>query len=261
MSGVDADGGACKRADVEKRTGTPLCRTADAGTLTDAGSGSGSGSGSDSVAALLARAQSLAGFTLGELGERVGVEVPSESKRGKGVAGHIVELALGASAGSKPVPDFPDLGVELKTIPINDKGRPSESTFVCTIALNEIGDTDFEHSRVCHKLERVLFVPVQAASRTPLPDRRIGTPLLWTPSAEERHVLQQDYEQLAILIADGAFDRIDARLGTALQVRPKGPNSHARRRAPSSEGAICQTLPLGFYLRASFTHRALFGEP
>ena len=60
---------------------------------------------------LLARAWRVAGLTLGELGARVGVEVPDESVRAKGIAGQILEMALGATAGSRAQPDFVTLGI------------------------------------------------------------------------------------------------------------------------------------------------------
>ena len=49
--GVDADGGACERSDVEERPGTPPNQTADAGADSDAGTGSGTDSAADAVAA------------------------------------------------------------------------------------------------------------------------------------------------------------------------------------------------------------------
>ncbi|MFA9412941.1 MAG: MutH/Sau3AI family endonuclease, partial [Deltaproteobacteria bacterium] len=81
---------------------------------------------------LLSRAWEVAGLTLGELGARVDIEVPDESVRAKGIAGQILEKALGASAGSRAEPDFVKLGIELKTIPLDASGKPKESTFVCS---------------------------------------------------------------------------------------------------------------------------------
>ena len=121
---------------------------------------------------LLARARGVAGMTLDELGGRVAVAVPDDPARGKGVAGQIVEKALGASAGSRAEPDFVELGIELKTIPLDASGKPKESTFVCSISLAAMADTDWERSTVLKKLSKVLFVPVEAASKTPLRDRR-----------------------------------------------------------------------------------------
>ncbi len=203
------------------------------------------------------RASNLAGFTLGELGARVGITVPDEGVRGKGVAGQIVEKALGATAASRAEPDFVGLGIELKTIPLDGAGRPKESTFVASISLSAMADTDWEQSVVFKKLSKVLFVPVEAASETPLRSRRVGRAYLWVPTDDELSLLRKDWEQLAEMIACGDVEHITGHLGEVLQVRPKAATGSARRRAPDEEGAVQWTMPRGFYLRPAFT-RAVF---
>jgi DNA mismatch repair protein MutH len=189
---------------------------------------------------LLSRAWEVAGLTLGELGAHVNIEVPDESVRAKGIAGQILEKALGASAGSRAEPDFVKLGVELKTIPLDASGKPKESTFVCSISL-----------------AKVLFVPVEAASDTPLRDRRVGRSYLWAPTSEEERLLRTDWERLAEMIAAGDVEQITGHLGEVLQVRPKAPHGRSRRRAPDEEGAVQWTMPRGFYLRPAFTGAVL----
>jgi DNA mismatch repair protein MutH len=206
---------------------------------------------------LLARAWEVAGLTLGELGARVAVEVPDESVRGKGVAGQILEKMLGASAGSRAEPDFVGLGIELKTIPLDANGQPKESTFVCSISLAAMADTDWERSTVLKKLSKVLFVPVEAASKTPLRDRRVGRAYLWAPDANEQQLMRTDWERLAEMIAAGEVEQITGHLGRVLQVRPKAPHGKSRRRAPDEEGAVQWTMPRGFYLRPAFTEAVL----
>jgi DNA mismatch repair protein MutH len=206
---------------------------------------------------LLSRAWEVAGLTLGELGTRVAIAVPDDPVRGKGVAGQILEKVLGASAGSRAEPDFVELGIELKTIPLDASGKPKESTFVCSISLAAMADTDWERSTVLKKLSKVLFVPVQAASSTPLRDRRVGRAYLWAPDDSEEQLLRSDWERLAEMIAAGDVEQITGHLGEVLQVRPKAPHGKSRRRAPDEEGAVRWTMPRGFYLRPAFTHAVL----
>ena len=202
---------------------------------------------------LLARAWEVAGLTLGELAVPVGVELPEEAVRAKGAAGQILEKVLGATAASRAEPDFIDLGIELKTIPLDASGKPKESTFVCSISLSAMADTDWEQSVVLKKLSKVLFVPVEAASETPLRDRRIGRAYLWEPTPDELQLLRSDWERLAEMIGRGDVGRITGHLGKVLQVRPKAASGSARRRAPDEEGAVQWTMPRGFYLRPAFT--------
>jgi DNA mismatch repair protein MutH len=206
---------------------------------------------------LLARAWEIAGLTLRELGARVGVEVPTESMRAKGVAGQVLEKVLGATAASRAEPDFVGLGIELKTIPLDARGKPRESTFVCSISLAAMADTDWEQSTVLKKLSRVLFVPVEAASKTPLRDRRVGRAYLWAPTPDEQRLMRADWERLANMIGAGNVEEITGHLGEVLQVRPKAASGRSRRRAPDEEGAVQWTMPRGFYLRPAFTEAVL----
>lgn len=208
-------------------------------------------------AELLAQAQRLAGYSLGELAAMAGMTTPQDLKRDKGWIGILLEIWLGASAGSKPEQDFAALGVELKTIPIDAQGRPLETTFVCVAPLTGNSGVTWENSHVRHKLKRVLWIPVEGERAIPLAERRVGSPLLWTPSAEEEHQLQMDWEELMDLIVLGQVERITARHGEVLQLRPKAANSKALTEAIGARGERIMTLPRGFYLKKNFTSALL----
>jgi DNA mismatch repair protein MutH len=211
----------------------------------------------DSEAQLYAQAQRLAGFTLGELGQMAGLPVPQDLKRDKGWTGLLLERWLGASAGSKPEQDFAALGVELKTIPVDNAGRPLETTFVCVAPLTGNSGVVWETSHVRHKLKRVLWIPVEGSREIPLAARRVGSPLLWSPSDEEEHQLRMDWEELMDLIVLGRVESITARHGEVLQLRPKAANSKALTEAIGTEGQRILTLPRGFYLKKNFTRALL----
>jgi DNA mismatch repair protein MutH len=204
---------------------------------------------------LLERARSLSGLTLGELATLHGRVAPEDLRRAKGFVGELVERALGAVQGPRPGPDFAELGVELKTLPVDARGRPVESTFVCTLPLRRVGDLEWEDSPVRKKLRRVLFVPVEGERFRRVPERRIGTPLLWSPSPEDEADLKFDWDELSGRVGRGDVETITAHLGRYLQVRPKAKDSHALGRAFDADGAGFATLPRGFYLRALFTAR------
>jgi DNA mismatch repair protein MutH len=206
-----------------------------------------------SEAELLARASAIAGRTLGEVAARFALEVPSELLRAKGWVGQLLERALGANAASRDCPDFTELGIELKTLPVDGLGRPVESTFVCTIALRELREVPWPQSRVRRKLDRVLWVPVEGERPIPVARRRIGTALLWSPDPEQEAALRFDWEELGGTIGRGGIESLTGHIGRYLQVRPKAAHSRVRRRAMDAEGVLTETLPRGFYLRATFT--------
>ena len=208
-------------------------------------------------AELLRRAASLAGLSLLELAGRFQVPVPADLRRAKGFVGGLIERALGASAGSRSVPDFPELAVELKTLPVDRAGVPVESTFVCTIPLTEIGHVEWADSRVRRKLARVLWVPVEGQRDIPVAERRIGQALLYALTAEDEAVLRADWEELSGYIGRGHVEALTGHLGRFLQIRPKAAHSRARRLGFDAEGAPFAALPKGFYLRPSFTRALL----
>lgn len=200
------------------------------------------------------RAAALAGRTLSEIASELAWTLPADLQREKGFVGQLLEAALGASAGSKAEPDFPHLGVELKTLPIDSQGKPLESTYVCLAPTRGEPGLTWERSWVRRKLSCVLWVPVLAEREIPLNERMIGTPFLWYPTGADDRLLQQDWEELMELIALGKHDQIKGSHGQILQLRPKGANSDARVEAFRANGEPGKVLPRGFYLKAHFTH-------
>lgn len=214
--------------------------------------------GPRSLDELLARAAGLHGATIGGVAERCGVALDRQPWGHKGRVGELIERALGASAQSLDLPDFPQLGVELKTVPLDALGHVRESTFVCTIDLTRAAHEAWESSRLWGKLRCVLWVPVEPAGSAPLALRRIGRPLLWRPSAAQEALLRADWTALMGLIAVGGIEELSAHLGEVLQVRPKAAHGRVRTPAPGPEGEELAAMPRGFYLRARFTEGLLW---
>ena len=69
--------------------------------------------------------------------------------------------------------------------------------------------------------------------------------------------LRQDWEELMELIALGKIEKITARHGQYLQLRPKAADGQALTDAIGPNGTVIQTRPRGFYLRKEFTHNIL----
>jgi DNA mismatch repair protein MutH len=205
----------------------------------------------ESESELLARARGLTGQRLGEIATRLEIAAPHVRARAKGWIGELLEQALGADAGSRPEPDFTRLGIELKTIPINATGQPSESTYVCVAPAIVTPDQRWETSLVARKLRRVLWVPIEAEGD--MIARRIGWPLVWSPPPADLAVLRADWEEIIELIAIGQRESLTARLGTYLQIRPKAAHGRSRTQATNADGAPERALPRGFYLRARYT--------
>ena len=210
-----------------------------------------------SIQDLMQRAAALAGLTLGEVAETAHIKVPVNFKREKGWTGQLIELCLGASAGSKTQQDFVKLGIELKTIPIDEQGKPLETTYVCYAPLTNIAGIEWQTSSVKNKIQHVLWVPIDGRREIAPQDRCIATPFLWSPDVSQDNQLRTDWEELMEMIALGQIENITARHGQYLQLRPKAANGKTLTEAIGNNGHIITTRPRGFYLRKEFTGKIL----
>jgi DNA mismatch repair protein MutH len=209
------------------------------------------------IAQLSQRVEAIAGLTLKQVAERCAVPVPENLRYTKGWIGQLLEIALGADAGCEARPDFTHLHIELKTIPVDQQGKPQETTFISHAPLLNSGYLTWQQSDVYQKLQHVLWIPIESPKAIPLSERRIGAGFLWRPNAEEEALLRQDWEELMAMITLGQLEKITAKLGKVLQIRPKAANSRSLCWGISETGEKIQTLPRGFYLRTQFTHAIL----
>ncbi|PIP79814.1 MAG: DNA mismatch repair endonuclease MutH [Gammaproteobacteria bacterium CG22_combo_CG10-13_8_21_14_all_40_8] len=195
----------------------------------------------------------IAGMNIAQVAQQCEQIVPENLMHNKGFVGQLIEMALGAESGSLAQPDFPHLGIELKTLPINAQGRPKESTYVSVAPLTDLGGIHYENSIVGQKLNHVLWIPIEGEQSIPLAERRIGQGFLWKPSEHQYQQLHRDFTEIMETIALGQVETISAHQGEVLQLRPKAANAKALTQAIGPEGRKMMTLPRGFYLRPSFT--------
>ena len=206
---------------------------------------------------LLNHARALAGQTLGQVANCLNVSVPENLQHTKGWQGQLIETALGGIEPTFAGPDFPELGIELKTIPLDHRGLPKESTYVCAVELSEIHGQQWETSLIYNKLKQVLWIPIESGKHIPITQRHIGMPLLWSPDTTQEKLLKTDWEEHMEKISLGHIAEITAHMGNVLQVRPKAASGRMRRKSSNEQGETKDTLPRGFYLRPSFTSEIL----
>lgn len=212
----------------------------------------------DALARLLARARALVGVTLGALADEMGVPVPTVHARAKGWPGQLIERELGADDGGYGV-DFADLGVELKTVPVDPEGTPLESTWVCHVDPAVVGAESWRTSYARGKLARVLFVALELRSReAPIEDRRVREVVLWSPRPDEDAALEADFELFSReFFRRGRAGALRGHHGQVLQVRPKGRNAADTRATYGPDGQPLRLGRMGFYLRPAFVGQIL----
>ena len=205
--------------------------------------------------ALMERVNAIAGFTMQEIADRCGIALPKNLVREKGFQGQLLEMILGTTAGNQSLPDFQELNIELKTLPLTASHQPKESTFVCTTPQRT--EACFEDSVVWKKLQRVLWIPIEANPTIPLAQRRIGQGILWSPTPEQARILKEDWTELTELLSLGRYSELTARRGQYLQLRPKAAHTKVLRASINEQGEEEFIVPRGFYLRTRFTQQIL----
>ncbi len=201
----------------------------------------------------MARCRAIEGYSFGQLAQQLQLLIPEQSIQRKGWIGSALEKTLGTTAGNQSLPDFVELGIEVKTLPINALCMPAESTFVTSIPLLTVHQQIWETSQCWAKLKRVLWILIEADPKLPFAHRRIGNAILWSPSLAEQRVLMQDWLELTAMITQGKLHELNARMGVYLQVRPKAANAKSLCYGMDEFGQKILTLPRGFYLRSTFT--------
>lgn len=196
-------------------------------------------------------------MTFANLASTLKIALPSIPVERKGWVGMALEMFLGANAGSQALPDFTELGIEMKTLPLTAHGKVAESTFVTNIPLLSIHRETWDSSTCRKKLSQVLWVPIEGDRNTGFGARRIGPAFLWSPDADVDAMLAADWQELVNLISLGKLQEITATMGRYLQIRPKAANCLSLCDAYDATGLKSRVLPRGFYLRASFTNTIL----
>lgn len=192
---------------------------------------------------LYKRAKALCGKSVGEIANILQIPLPFNTCYAKGFAGQLAEIALGATAGAKPIQDFPELEVELKTIPLGNDALPTETTHICVLLDSNLRGQRFETSNVYNKLKCILWLPIEGNTSIPLPDRCFGEAFFWSMTDAEKQQIKEDWEEImeALILQNEQIKLSE--LGHILQLRPCGTRAGQQVN--------------GFYLRRSFTKKIL----
>lgn len=169
----------------------------------------------------------------------------------KGFTGRLVENILGASSSNQALPDLPEWGIEIKTLPVSVKGLPLENTFINKISL-PFKETLFEESMLWLKIKKILWVPVIGSRQTPMLEKIIGYPILWEPDTATVAFLKRDWQEITTYIRLGDFNQLNSQLGELLHVRPKAADA-SKKIYLKINGYDQSILPIGFYFRKALT--------
>lgn len=202
---------------------------------------------------LLKHAKSMHDHSINDLSIKYNIQL-KENKKNKGYLGNIIENFFGLKNNNKPIKDFDSLGIELKTIPINNRGIPLESTFICSVPLIKNSGLIWNTSYVRYKINRILWVPIEKNKSTNIREYRVKYPFLWSPNYEEEKKIKTDWNEIMDMIVLGKINKINSKYGEVLFVKTKTNSKKNYTQAIGENGQPIFTIPKGFYLRKKFTY-------
>ncbi len=149
----------------------------------------------------MAHAKKLEGLRFSQISELIGQLDESHRKHTKGVAAKVIETDyFGIPANSSEAPDFENLDIELKVSPLRYIERlelytTKERNVLKMVDYNEIANIEkWTQTKIQKKLNRVLFVLYVHDNLVNAWDWKVAKVFIWSPSDEQKNLIQYDYE-------------------------------------------------------------------
>jgi DNA mismatch repair protein MutH len=159
----------------------------------------------------------VVGVPFKDLAPVLGISLPTDARRRKAAGGHLVEALLEIARNSIPRPDLERLGTEVKTLPLNTRSSPRESTKVTAFNLEHVKEEpDFRRSTVFAKLRSILFVPVMKVDNDSPDFWYLRSPFLWLPSEDQLTQMDDDYGTVHSAAKVEDWTRLSGRTGRFL---------------------------------------------
>ena len=195
----------------------------------------------------------IEGRTTAEVIGELGIPFP----KAKDYAYRIVRHWLTGGNGGRRIAELDDIGIILKTVPINPGNRrPWEATSFPAIDIGELVECEsFDDHFMSEEVSSILFVPTLRESRkVPWTDVRFGETVLWQPSDDEWRIMEEEWRMFRDVLRrqNGASEIPTAKETRIFHLRPKARNSTVRDIGPW--GDITRQC---FWLNQSFVQSVL----
>lgn len=201
--------------------------------------------------AMIDRLRRHAGRTLGAIAQEQGVVLGSA----KAGPAFLVRRLLGLADDKATIREFEQHGLEVKTVPVAEDGRPFESMSFPRFVHTEIVDDSWDSSDLRSRLQRLLIVPLVRRFRDePKSLHRLGNVFVWSPTDVELDRIGAEWEAFVDLIREGKAHHLPTAAATRyLHVRPKGRNRADTEPAPDTTPVTKKC----FWLNSAFVQQVI----
>jgi DNA mismatch repair endonuclease MutH len=185
---------------------------------------------------------------------------PTLDVKDKGAIGKIIEeYGFGVKNNSESRPDFHEIGVELKVVPLKQpqKGLSvKERTKVCLINYNQIVESSWETSHAKHKLDHILFVFYHYNKENHLESQIKDYYFFELKNQLEEPIIQTDWHRTKQIVADGRAHELSESQNKILAASRSGAGGLEEHKNPTQPNTIFQkhAPQRSFSLKPSYTN-------
>jgi DNA mismatch repair endonuclease MutH len=201
------------------------------------------------------------GKTIGEIKDELHIE---RSKMVKGASGLIVENLLGIENNNRDEADIPEIGCEIKILPLqkNRDGsiKAKEPTAIQMINYMEVAKETWETAKLRGKIALTFWVVYLAKKNGKALNQNdyvIVDYFLDHPSDVQNGVFKTDWEEIQSYIKEGRADELSCSMGVYLEPKTKGANNQDKTDAPDGKGGITRARRRAFYYKKNYTNNAI----
>jgi DNA mismatch repair endonuclease MutH len=198
------------------------------------------------------------GKTIGELKLELSIE---RANMKKGASGLIIENLLGIKNNNNSDADIPEIGCEVKILPIqknkNGEIKAKEPTQIQMINYFEVAGEKWETAKVRKKINLtfwVVYLAKENSTSLHQDEYRIIDYFVDHPNENKIIVFKRDWELIQDFILKGLSDKLSCSMGEYLEPKTKGANNQDKTNAPNGKGGVLRARRRAFYYKKKYTN-------
>lgn len=179
----------------------------------------------------------------------------------KGASGLIVETLLGVKNNNNADADLPEIGCEIKVLPIqknrDGKIKVKEPTQIQMINYFEVANETWETAKVRKKINLtfwIIYLAKENSKSLHQNDYKIIDYFVDHPNVDKLVVFKKDWEAIQDYIIRGLADKLSCSMGTYLEPKTKGANNQDKTDAPDGKGGKLKARRRAFYYKKAYTN-------
>jgi len=201
------------------------------------------------------------GKTIGELKLELSIE---KANMKKGASGLIIENLLGIKNNNISDADIPEIGCEIKILPIqknkNGEIKAKEPTQIQMINYFEVAREKWETAKIRKKINLtfwIVYLAKENSIKMQQNDYKIIDYFVDHPDENKILVFKRDWELIQDFIKKGLSDKLSSSMGEYLEPKTKGANNQDKTNAPDGKGGEIRAKRRAFYYKKKYTNECI----